>query len=369
VLLVINVDWYFLMHWLDRALSLRDAGYKVHLATSFTSKKNRVVIEGYGIKCMPVPFKRSSINPFGEIGAIRELVRAFRAVNPDIVHCVTVKPILYGGVLCRLFKVPCIHSVVGLGGLLTHNRSKMSLIWPLLKPMLRQAIRDIATFENCHDRDWLRREGVVAEKSIVLPGAGVDTERYRYAEIPSVGALKILFAARLLRSKGLQLLFEVVRELKKKGLLVELHVAGIIDGDSNDSIPMHMIRSWSNSGDIVWHGSVDDMENLIVECHVVCLPTTYGEGIPRILIEASSCGRPVVTTSVPGCSEYVRNGEDGLLVAPGSCRELMDALILLLSDRSLCSKMGLAGRKKVESFYNKDIIIRRTVEIYDDILN
>jgi glycosyltransferase involved in cell wall biosynthesis len=247
-----------------------------------------------------------------------------------------------------------------------------SAAWWFIERIMMVALshrRCVVLFENSHDRDVLVSQGVVnAEKTIIIPGAGVDLDRFNYVPEKSDRILKILFASRLLKSKGLEALVHSVRRLNDLGIKTELHVAGIEDLNSKDSIPRACLDAWYKDGSLVWHDNVPDIERLISESNIVCLPTTYGEGIPRILIEAAACGRAVVSTLVPGCIEFVNTGVDGLLIPPDDEQALTRALKQLAIDPKKRTEMGLAGRKKVEKYYNNAIVTETTLKQYSRLL-
>ena len=196
----------------------------------------------------------------------------------------------------------------------------------------------------------------------------MDLERFRYVPEVESETFRILFASRLIKSKGLEVLVRATECLNASGLSAELHVAGITDLDSKDQIPLATIDEWRLSGKLVWHGNVPDIERLIASSNVVCLPTTYGEGIPRILIEAAACGRAVISTSIPGCREFVNVDIDGLLIPPDDVAALAAALKQLAAHPDKRTKMGLEGRAKVERHYINELVTECTLRHYVDLL-
>lgn len=372
LLYVINVDWYFMLHWLDRACAAKKLGFDVHLATRFTREQTRHKLQSLGFTLYDVAFSRSNLNPLRELSCLRGLRRIFRIAAPTLVHNVTIKPVVLGGLLCRLEKIPSVLSLPGLGSLYTSQKLLDRALRWFVEQLLRlplMATRSITLLENQHDRTILVERHVLSENSArVIAGAGVDLNRFLYIRESEKPPLKILFAARLIASKGLESLVEAVGALSAKGLDLQLHVAGILDGDSRDAIDGRQIDAWRALDYVVWHGEVKDVERLISACHIVCLPTRYGEGIPRILIEAAACGRPVVSTRVPGCSEFVRHGTDGLLADPGNIQQLEKALQLLAERPDLRQSYGAAGREKVSNLYSNEIVVSKTLGIYNELL-
>jgi len=373
LLYVVNVDWYFLLHWVDRALAAQDAGFDVCIATNISSAANEQKLSDYGFKVYHVPFTRNSMNPLRDIYSFLYLWNAIVNVHPAIVHCVTIKPVVYGGLLSRIRVIPCVASIVGLGSVFIDKSASSRTVWWLLSRAMMIAMktdRSLVTFENSHDRDVLvQRSGIELDRTVILPGAGVDLDRFKFIPETINGTFRIFFASRLLRSKGLEILVDATEHLNTAGIPTELHVAGIQDLDARDPIPLSTIDTWVSQGKLVWHGNMQDVEKMIASSNVVCLPTTYGEGIPRILIEAAACGRAVVSTFVPGCREFVNNDVDGLLVAPDDVDALTMALKRLVADPATRERMGLAGRSKVERFYSNAVVTEHTLECYFRVLD
>lgn len=373
LLYVINVDWYFLLHWTDRAKAAQRDGYRVHVATLITSAENEQEILAMGFSLHRISFFRHSINPVKNLGAIKSLYKIIKRVEPALIHCATLKPVVFGGLIARIGNIPCVAGITGLGYVFSTRSLKWQIIWVLLKGMLRAALNantTIATFENNHDFDQLTSKRMENKQcGIIIPGAGVDLSRFYPKPEVGVGMIKVLFAARLLHSKGLPLLRQSISDLKKEGVAIQLNVAGIVDAENRDAMELELLERWDHEGSVVWHGKVDDIERLISESHIVCLPTAYGEGMPVILIEAAASGRPVIATNVPGCNSFVKDGIDGILVPPGNQDALTEALRYLAKNKSVREKFGINGRKKVENTYSNKTVIVQTLCLYKEHLH
>ncbi len=369
LLYIINVDWYFLLHWLDRAIAAKNAGYEVHIAMTITNKKNLRKLENLGFFVHDIPISRKSINPLKELKAIIAIYRLIRQQKPDIVHSVTIKPNIYAGTICRLNSTPCASAITGLG---TTFSSGQEGVRSLAKQGIKQLYKisfggkkSKVLFENADDLNVMVNGKIIKkEQAMHIHGAGVCTSHYHVTEAPDSPPVKILFAARLLKNKGLHALINATKKIKKDGHDIELLVAGIIDDDARGTIPTKQLEQWHTQNCIQWLGRVDDMFSLISSAHIVCLPTQYGEGVPRILIEGAACGRPLVATDVQGCREIIIHGESGLLVASGSENELSTALTKLIDEPKTRETMGRRGRQLVESQYSADIVIEKTLATY-----
>jgi len=372
LLYAINVDWYFLLHWTDRAKAAQREGYHVHVATYITSAENKQKILAMGFILHQISFFRHSINPVKNLAAIKSLYGIIKRINPALIHCVTLKPVAFGGMIARLCKIPCVASIVGLGYLFSNQSLKSQTIWFLLKRFLWVALNAKTTkmtFENHHDFEQLTSKGMRKKKrGIIISGAGVDLSRFHPTPEESTDIVKVLFAARLLHSKGLDLLRQCVLDLKREGIFLQLNVAGIVDAESRDAMELELLEHWNHEGSVVWHGTVDDIERLISESHIVCLPTTYGEGVPRILIEAAASGRPVIATNVPGCNNFVIDGIDGIIVSPANHDALTVALRNLAKSKRTREKFGINGRNKVKNIYSNKTVIFKTLCLYRSLL-
>lgn len=370
ILFIINVDWYFKLHWMERAEFLRDCGYSISLMTNFSSEESKQSLMNIGISCHDMSLKRKSVNLFHDIITLITISKTISQVRPDMIHCITIKPNIYGGLINTIsYKLPIIYSITGLGAVFSSRKG----LFPLVKRFVINIYRFISNnkscfvFENSDDYSLFFRENIIKNNNgVVIKGAGIDLNRFLPSEPPL--QRRVLFAARLLKDKGLHHLVAAKRALEARGIVFTLQVAGIIDKDVRSAIPLSEIEHWNQKGDIEWLGNVQDMPSLIKNCDIVCLPTTYGEGVPRILIEAASCQRAIITTNVSGCREIVEHDKTGLLAEPGSVDSLANCLEFLLSDNERIVSFGTDGRIKVEKEFSQEIVFEKTLQIYQSLL-
>ncbi|GHW83631.1 N, N'-diacetylbacillosaminyl-diphospho-undecaprenol alpha-1,3-N-acetylgalactosaminyltransferase [Vibrio cholerae] len=369
IVYIINVDWYFKLHWLERANYFKSLGYEIYIVSHFTDDVIKDYLCKKGFICFDITLSRSSINIFREIKTIVDIGSLLKKIQPDLVHSITVKPNLYVGILNSLFfKKRIVYSVTGLGAIFSSRTIKYRILRCLVSVLYKFISKSYSRFifENGDDYRLFNDIGILKNNNgRVIKGAGIDLKHF--TSEPSKNNINILFAARLLKDKGLEYLIFAKRKLLRKGVHFNLNVAGIIDEDSSSAIPIKQINSWVNTGDIVWLGNVQDMPKLISENDIVCLPTIYGEGVPRILIEAASCQRAIVTTDVPGCREIVTHGYNGLLAAPKDVDSLADCLFDLLSNPQKTREFGIRGRQIVESEYAQQIVFKDTDEVYREL--
>jgi glycosyltransferase involved in cell wall biosynthesis len=367
---VINVDWYFRLHWLERAEYFQSLGYSIHIISNFTDKATIDELISRGFVCHELSVRRKSINLLRELRSIFKLKGLIESINPDLIHCVTIKPNVYGGLLNRLFfDKPIIYSVTGLGAIFSSTSLKFVLLRRFVTVLLRliSSKKSRFVFENGEDYQVFTDIGILKHSNgTVIKGAGIDLTRFA-PSYPPINK-SVLFAARLLKDKGLHCLIDAKNILANRGVDFTLNVAGIVDNDVSSAIPLYQIEQWASKGAINWLGNVQDMPRLIGENDIVCLPTTYGEGVPRILIEAASCQRAIVTTNVQGCREIVTHEKNGLLVEPGDAVSLADNLQTLLLDRNKLIEFGICGREKVENEFSQEMVFERTHKVYNELL-
>ncbi|KEI71144.1 glycosyltransferase family 4 protein [Endozoicomonas elysicola] len=370
LLYVINVDWYFRLHWLDRAKHFRSSGFKVHILTNFTDSDFKIKLINEGFFCHHFPLKRKSLNLLNEIHSILSIHQTIKKISPSIVHAITIKPNIYVGLIRKITsKFPVIYNITGLGIIF----SSKTAIFRLFRKLSILLYRLISTknsyfiFENSDDLRIFIAEKIINNNGFLIKGAGVDIEKF-YPSVP-MGRSIVLFAARLLKDKGLNDLIEAREILAADGISFIIRVAGILDGDVHFAISEHQIQYWHNNGKIEWLGQVHDMPSLIESCDIVCLPTTYGEGVPRILIEAAASQRPIVATDIAGCREIVDHGVNGLLCAPSNPQALAKSLRTLLANNLIMKAYGINGRRKVINEFAQEHVFESTQKIYDALLS
>ena len=331
---------------MEFAASLKLSGFDVHVAVPHEPRIEEIARSGLPVHAYYL--RRLSTNAFDEFRSVRSLFALYRRLRPSFVHHVGVKPALYGGVAARLSGVPAVMtSFTGLGYLFNAGPLSARLLRVLAAKGLRFSFghpNHRVILQNENDRQVLLGSGIVNEdQTVVIRGSGVDLARFayqpEYADPPVA-----LLAARLLWDKGVGEFVAAARALRHRHRPVRFVVAGEPDDGHPTAVPRATLRNWHESRDIEWLGWCDDMPALLARSHIVCLPSYYGEGIPRILLEASACGRAIVTADSPGCRDIVRHGQNGLLVAVRDHESLGAAIAQLVDNPVLRASMGRQGR-------------------------
>lgn len=365
LLFVLNDSRFFLTHRLPIALAAKAVGFDVHVATPRDESSS--VVERHGISFHAIDLFRGSLNPWREAKTVISLYRLYRRVRPDIVHHVTIKPVLYGGIAARLAKVPVVvAAIAGRGYVFTARDIKASILRPIIRLLYRLALmhRDCRViFQNPDDLDsFLRLRLLERDKTVLIRGSGVDTQIFCPMPEP-VGDPVILLACRMLWDKGVGVFVEAARQIKQSGCRVRFILVGDSDPENPKAISCEQLDSWRAEGVVEWWKLRDDMPSVFEQATIACLPS-YSEGVPKFLLEAAACGKPIVASKIPGCSEVVRHEENGLLVNVGDAKGLGKAIIRLLDDPELRRRMGARGREIAVEEFAVEGVIAKTLALY-----
>ena len=370
ILYVITEDWFFCSHFLARGVAARRAGYEVGVATRVGRHGDK--IRSAGLKVYPVPWVRAGLNPLRDVATIRSLRHALRDMQPGILHNIAMKPILYGSVCARLAGIKdVVNAPVGLGYLSISRRWVARLLRPIVALAMRGVVGTAGyrmIFENPDNLAQFVHSGMVDRKrAVLIRGAGVDTKEFKPTPEPP-GTPVVVLIARMLWDKGIKEFVSAAGSLKERGVQARFVLVGGPDTGNPAAVPEGVLRQWDQSGVIEWWGYREDIPSVIRQAHICVLPSSYGEGLPKSLLEAAACGRPIVATDAPGCREVVRDGDNGILIPVGDTFALVQAVERLLEDPTLRHRMGERGRRRVEEEFSEERVIRETLEVYAALL-
>jgi len=370
VVFVINSIQFFLSHRLPIAVQLQKDGYEVHI---ITPDKKPCDFDVHHFHYHKIIMSRKGMNPFIDLYTLLSLFIKFKKINPTIVHLVTIKPYLYGGIAARLAKVPVLVSAVaGLGIIFSKKNIKTQNIRSILFPLYKFAFghkNQTIIFQNKTDKktllDWLN---LSEEKTSLIDGAGTDLDLYPFlpelnSEIPIIA-----FASRLLKDKGIEHFVEASNILKQRKINARFLLIGEPDLGNPNTISENQLKEWEKEKLVEVLGYRNDIPALFSKAHIVSLPSFYGEGLPKVLIEAAACGRAVVTTDWPGCRDAIIPNKTGLLVPIKDSTALADAFQTLIENPTLRQSMGVAGRKLAEEKFDVKLVVKKHIEIYDTLL-
>lgn len=369
LLFVVNVDWFFVSHRLPIALEAMKRGYEVHLATVFTGYEELLVSSG--ITVHELRMKRGENNIFSMVASFFCLLQLLKRVRPDVLHLITIKPVLFGGIAARLANVPSVVAAIsGLGYIFIAQGRKASVRRYLTGRLYRIALRQPrvkAIFQNDYDRQVVSRLASLGkDQAAIIRGSGVDLGKYSFSPLPD-GVPIMMLAARLLGDKGVREFVKAARCVTARIPSVRFCLVGSIDLDNPSSITPSELDEWSREGVVELWGHQAEMHKILSRATIVVLPS-YREGLPKVLIEAAACGRPVITTDVPGCRDAIVENETGVLVPPRNSTAIAEAIIKLLSNREKCATMGRAARRLAEREFDVEKVVAHHLSIYEDLV-
>jgi len=365
LLFVVNIPEFFLSHRLPIALAARDAGFDVHIATGPGEASARII--DLGFVHHELPLTRSGQNPLGELRFLWSLKCLFREVKPDIVHFVTIKPVLYGGMMARILGVPAmVAAISGLGTIFVSPNTGHVLVRRCVTSLYRVALghKNIKIFcQNPDDLGMVLGLGSVRrDQTEMIRGSGVALDQYPVRAEPT-GSPIVTFAARLLKDKGVLEYIEAIRLLKRQGVNARFWLVGSPDPANITSVSEKQVLAWSQEGLIESFGFREDIAEIFAQSNIVVLPS-YREGLPKVLIEAAACGRAVITTDVPGCRDAIDPDKSGLLVPVRDAAALAKAIKVLIDNPELRHSMGRAGRALAEQEFSIDNVIDKHLATY-----
>ena len=363
LLYVVTEDWFFLSHRLPMARAAQAAGFEVHVATNVADGAAAIAREGFVLH--PVRFWRGRLSPVATIATILSLRRIHRAVAPDLVHHVALQPTILGSLAALGRRVARVNAITGLGYAFISVSAKARVMRAVIGILLRRLLdrdRSVALVQNPDDRDLLSGLGIAAERIVLIPGSGVDVVALTPMPEPP-GAVTAAFVGRLLDDKGIRTLVAAHRLLRRKGMAIELLIAGTPDPANPASVSPAEAAAWGHEPGVTWLGHVDDIATVWARAHMAVLPSRR-EGLPKSLLEAAACGRPMVATDVPGCREVAIPNETGLLVPPDDPEALAAAIEQLARSPDLRARFGRAARRLAEERFAADAIGRAVLGLY-----
>ncbi len=397
ILFLVTEDWYFLSHRLPLARAARDAGAEVLVATRYSAHQEEIAAEGF--KTIALAWERGSHNPFKEAFSVLRLAMLYYQWRPDIVHHVAMKPILLGSLAARIvgwlgIKPHIVNAVTGLGYFFigpsislsgdsssledsfksnfhssspqNYDTALRSIVHAALRLVLNGR-RTTVIIQNKDDGETLRRHHLLNNPQVeLIRGSGVDVKAFPQLPPPK-GPLIAALVARMLSDKGIRETVEAAWHLKRQGIDLKLWLVGPTDPANPAAISQEKLQEWDAEGVVKWVGPRKDIAAIWAEAAIAVLPS-YREGLPKALLEAASCGRPLVATDAPGCREICRDQETGLSVPVGDAKALAQALATLAKDQDLRLRLGAAARRVVEQEFSTEKVVQQTLALYQELL-
>lgn len=365
LLFIVNVDWFFVSHRLPIAIEAIKKGYEIHLACAMTSKEDE--LKSHGIIIHPLALSRSGTGIKGELSVLYQIFSMIKKVNPNIIHTVTIKPVLYGNFIARLLRVPVrISSISGLGYVFIAKGFKSKVFRQLISFMYRVALSgaNSVIFQNESDRNLLKKMGAITlEQEVFIRGSGVALDSYPVIVEPT-GSPVVMLVARLLIDKGVNEFVDAAKRIKIIQPDIRMVLVGDIDAGNPKSISTQELKAWVENKVIEHWGYSHNVAVTMAKANIIVLPS-YREGLPKSLIEAAACGRAVVTTDVPGCRDAIEVNKTGLLVPVKSDKQLASAILKLVNDKPMRQKFSSRAREFAQETFDINDVINIHMSIYN----
>ncbi|PGM62811.1 glycosyltransferase family 1 protein [Bacillus cereus] len=315
-----------------------------------------------GCKFINTPISRRGTNPIADLKLIYSYWKIINKVKPDVVLTYTIKPNIYGGLMCRVNSIPYIANITGLGTAVENHGALQRITLFLYKIALKKA--KCVFFQNKENENFIN-ERIFISNYKLLPGSGVNLEQYSVLDYPSTETVNFLFIARVMEEKGINQYLDAAKYIREKYPNTVFHILGFCEDEYEEKLKiMH------EKGIIQYHGMQSDVKEFHKLSHCTIHPTYYPEGMSNVLLESAACGRPIITTDRSGCREIVEHGENGLIVKQQNSQDLIEKIESFLGmEWQDKEKMGLAGRKKVEKEFDRNIVLNAYVEVINKIFN
>ena len=361
-------DWFFCSHFLPLARAARAAGFEVSVVTRVSKHGETITREG--VNFIPLDADRSTLGPLRIIKATARLTALIAQERPDIVHCITLRSVVLGGIAAKRAGVRgLVLAPTGLGHLWIEDDPAIRILRAVTRALVGWLARAPTRliFENRDDYRDLGFDGRFDGQVTFVGGAGVDAAAFVPQPQPPAPPVKIAVVARMLATKGISESVEAIRLARSRGTPVELHLFGVPDPVNKRSLSPDQLKEWAAEPGIVWHGATSDIAAVWRDHHIALL-LSFREGTPRSLVEAAACGRPIIATDVPGCREIVVDRKTGLLVPRGNIRATADAIGRLAEDAALRREMGGEGRRLFEERFTEVHVTSAVMDVYRQIL-
>ncbi len=368
VLYVVNEAQFYLSHRLAIGQEAQRRGCDVVVVSAPKTGEERLA--DHGFRHIPVRMSRSGFNLLEEYGTYRALARVYESEQPDLVHHITIKPVLYGSIAARRRRVPAVvNAVPGTGFLFIRSGLRASMVRSVVNFLYRRAFEHPnlrVIFQNADDlREFISHKIVDRANAVLIRGSGVRLEDFEMTPSPPEPPVFVLLA-RMLKDKGVYEFAQAAAQIKETHPDWRFVLAGDLDPGNPSSLTDSEIVEIQRRFGVEWMGFVENVADLLKDVHVVCQPT-YSEGLPKTLLEASAAGRPMIASDIPGCREVVTEGVTGYLVPPRTIAPLVEACLKLGDDETLRNRMGDAARQKAEAVFSVDDVVDHTFRVYGEV--
>lgn len=348
-------------HRIDLIKRLLKEGYKVVVAAPEGGEEKELL--KIGCEFIPMAVDNRGTNIKNDLTLIKNLSRIYKKVNPSVILTFYTKTNIYGGIVARSLKYPYIENICGLGTSLVGTGILSKIMAQMYKSALKKSSH--VFFQNKSNISFMKDRKIYSGVYSLLPGSGVSLDRYQVMPYPNTNNVEFLFCSRVLKEKGIDEYLDAATQIKKKYPNTVFHVVGPCE-----PVYMSKIKEYNERGIIKYHGKLMDLHPILEKIHCTVLPSYYPEGMANILLESAASGRPIITTTLPGCGETIEDGVTGYTINEKDVDSLVEAIekfINLPSSEKI--NMGLEGRKKMEREFDRNIITDQYLNRIQDIVS
>ena len=336
-------------------------GHKVYAICPSGDKND--ALKSLGCEVVNYEISRKGLNPFAEVLTIKKIYEVIKPLDLDILQNFTAKPNIYGSIAGKKANIPFVcNAVTGLGSFYIDNSFKSKVVKTIMNTLYKYANSkaDRCIFQNSDDMNYFVDNGFVDEqKAVLIKSSGIDTEAFTSQKVHKNEKLNVLMIARVIWHKGIKEYYEAA------SLLKDLDVTFTLVGDTDEHNPSCANKEFLENGNVKWLGHRDDIKEQIDKCDIFVLPSFYGEGVPRTLLEAASMGKPIVTTNNVGCKEVVDDGVNGFLVPIKDSKALAQKIKILVENETMRNEFGKASRKKAVEEFDVKVVVEQYLRLYD----
>lgn len=354
VLFLVNHDVVIYNFRLELVERLLADGHQVVISSPYGERIED--LKALGCEYREIDIARHGMNPVKELKLISEYKKLLDQVKPDMVFAYTIKPNIYGSIACRSRKVPCVTNITGLGTAVENGGLVQKITVLLYKYAFTKVQR--VFFQNTENMQFFVDHKIALGKHDLLPGSGVNLQRFEVLEYPETDTVEFAFISRIMKEKGIDQYLEAAEYIRSKYPNTVFHVCGFCEDAYEEKL-----KDLTDKGIINYHGMVRDIKGFLKGIHCTIHPTYYPEGLSNVLLESSASARPIITTDRSGCREVIDDGVNGYVVKQQDSQDLIEKiekfLKLSVEERKA---MGLAGRNKVEKEFDRQIVVRKYIE-------
>ena len=323
--------------------------YKVYI--SVPDEEGIDFFEKMGCIVIKTRLNRRGTNPIKDFNLLRFYIKIIKNIKPDVILTYTIKPNIYGGLACKIKKIPYIVNITGLGTAIEKN----NLLSKILIQMYRIALKNAKCVfcQNLENMEFLKKNKIAVDELKLIPGSGVNLSKFEQKKYPQNDKTEFIFIGRIMKEKGIEQYLEIAKYITSKYDNIIFNIVGRCEEDYKN-----ILSSLQEENIINYYGEQMDVRPFIEKSHCTIHPSYYPEGMSNVLLESAATGRPVITTDRPGCREIVENGKTGFIVKPKdieSLKEAVEKFINLSYNEKV--QMGVEGRKKVEKEFDRNIVI------------